>query len=163
MAASANPLGLLVVVARRSMRHAICPHARRLRLTSQQFWAVAALRSVTALTPGELGARLQLDAPAASRLVAALVARKLLEVRPDREDRRRTRLHLTSAGALVAEKVGRIADRFHVEAVRGLSEPEQDAVRAGLRRIAENLDAFGRGDDAPGEPGRSAARHAAGA
>jgi DNA-binding MarR family transcriptional regulator len=121
------------------MRAAIGARARPLRLTPQQFWAIVVLQREQGTSPGELGARLLLDAPAASRVIAALTQRKLVEVRPDREDRRRTHLHLSPAGALLAEKVRAVAEEFQAAMVRGLGDAEQDAVRAALGRIAENL------------------------
>lgn len=137
-----QPLGLLVVAARQSLRHAICARARRFRLTTQQFWAMIVLRQNAGVTPGDLASGLLLDAPAASRLVALLVRRKLLEVRPDREDRRRTRLFLSEAGVALAEQLAPIEAEFQATVVRGMSDEELAVMRAGLRRIVANLAAF---------------------
>jgi DNA-binding MarR family transcriptional regulator len=137
-----QPLGLLVGAARPCLRHAICARARRFRLTTQQFWAMVVLRQNADLTPGDLASGLLLDAPAASRLVALLVRRKLLEVRPDREDRRRTRLFLSEAGVALAEQLAPIEAEFQATLVRGMSDEELAVMRAGLRRIVANLAAF---------------------
>jgi DNA-binding MarR family transcriptional regulator len=140
--ADTRPLGLLVVAARQSLRHAICARARRFRLTTQQFWAIVVLRGNPGMTPGELASGLLLDAPAASRLVALLVRRKLVEVLPDREDRRRTRLFLTEAGGALGEKLAPIEAEFQAAVVRGISDAETAVMRAGLRRIVANLAGF---------------------
>lgn len=152
-----EPLGILIVAARQSLRQAIGARARGLRLTTQQFWAIYVIRTSPGATPGELGHLLLLDAPAASRLVAQLVERELVEMRPDRDDRRRTRLHLTEKGEALGEDVGTIVGEFQQAVVRGFSDDEVALLRAGLRRVVENLAGFGRsGDAAP--RGRSTRR-----
>lgn len=136
-------LGLLVVAARHATRQAVAGPARRLRLTTQQFWALYNLGRAPALTPGELGAYMHLDAPAASRLIADLAKRKLLETRPDRNDRRRTHLHLTEKGAELAREVEAFATEYIAAQTRGMSPEEIAALRAGLKKLTENLAAFG--------------------
>jgi DNA-binding MarR family transcriptional regulator len=135
-------LGLLIVAARHAIRQAITARARELRLTAQQFWALYSLRHAPALTPGELGAYMHLDAPAASRLIADLAKRKLLDARPDREDRRRMHLHLTEKGAEVAGRVEGVAVEYIATQTRGLSADELAALRSGLRKVVENLAGF---------------------
>jgi DNA-binding MarR family transcriptional regulator len=150
------PLGLLIVAARHSIRQAIYARARRHRLTVQQFWALHALRQEPGLTQGELGQRVHLDAPAASRLVAELAKRKLIDVRPDRDDRRRLRLYLGERGLPLAEKLQAIADEYGQAVTRGIPEPELSALRAGLRKVIDNLAAFAAaGDEGAAPPARS--------
>jgi DNA-binding MarR family transcriptional regulator len=136
-------LGILIVAARHAMRHAICERARKFRLTTQQFWALERVSGAPGLTVGDLAATLLLDAPATSRLVQQLGARKLLELRPDRDDRRRLRLHLAPRGSTIAAEVIAIAASFHDVLVRGMSEAEAAALRGGLVRVVDNLSAFG--------------------
>jgi DNA-binding MarR family transcriptional regulator len=146
-------LGLLIIAARHAIRQAICVRARKYRLTSQQFWGLVALRRLPGITPGDLGHWMLLDPPATSRLVAELVRRKLVEVRPDREDRRRTRLHLTEKGEPLAAKLEVIAQEYQDASVAGMSPEQIDGLRAGLRRMVENLARFGESPEEP--PGRS--------
>jgi DNA-binding MarR family transcriptional regulator len=135
-------LGLLIVAARHAIRQAIATRARELRLTTQQFWALYNLRRAPALTPGELGTYMHLDAPAASRLIADLAKRKLLDARPDREDRRRMHLYLTEKGAEVAARVEAVAAEYIATQTRGLSADELAALRSGLRKVVDNLADF---------------------
>jgi DNA-binding MarR family transcriptional regulator len=136
-------VGLLIIAARQAIRQAITARARKFRLTSQQFWALVALRQIPGLTPGELAHWMLLDAPAASRLVADLGKKKLVEVRPDREDRRRTRLYLAEKGEPLAAKLTAIADAYKAACVRGMGDAELQTLRAGLRKVVENLAGFG--------------------
>jgi DNA-binding MarR family transcriptional regulator len=149
MTAPHEPLGLLIVAARQAIRQAICTRARAHRLTGQQFWAIVALHRTPGLSPGDLAHLLLLDAPAASRLVALLSGRSLLEARPDRADRRRTHLHLTASGEALAAELAAIADEFQGALVRGLSPSELDVLRRGLGRVVENLATF---ESAPASP-----------
>lgn len=139
-------LGLLIIAARQAIRQAIGARARGHRLTTQQFWALYCVRQIPGITPGELGAWMLLDAPAASRLVADLTKRKLLDVQPDRDDRRRTRLYLTEKGAPLAAKLQVIADDYIAAQLRGLTDEEIRVTRATLQRVVDNLAGFG---DAP--------------
>lgn len=135
-------LGLLIIAARQAIRQAVGARARSHRLTTQQFWAVYGVRRIPGITPGELGAWMLLDAPAASRLVADLCKRKLLELQPDRADRRRTRLFLTQKGAALGEDVQRIADDYLAAQTRGLTEEEVRVTRATLQKVVDNLAGF---------------------
>jgi DNA-binding MarR family transcriptional regulator len=83
-----------------------------------------------------------MDAPAASRLVAFLVRRRVVESRPDREDRRRTLLHLTTAGVALAERLSVSRDELRVALEDGFSPEEAAALRGGLRRVLANAQAI---------------------
>src|SRR5512144_1764279 len=133
METPALPLGAVIVAARRGVWNALCAHARRFRLTGQQFWAILALDDAPGLTPGGLAEVLFLDAPAASRLVAFLARRKVVEVRPDRVDRRRTRLSLTPAGEALAAKLRVARDELRQALEAGFTPEELAALRGGLR------------------------------
>jgi DNA-binding MarR family transcriptional regulator len=135
-------LGILVVAARQAMRQAICARARPFRLTSQQFWGLVVVRLWPGITLRELGEAMRLDPPSSSRLVRQLGARRLLEERPDARDRRRLRLHLSARGESLGRRIGAIHEEFQSAMVRGMDEGELTTLRAGLRRIVENLAAF---------------------
>lgn len=149
-------IGLLVIAARHGVRGAVSARAGRHRLTVPQFWALYWLRRSPGFTPGELAGAMLLDAPAGSRLVAELVKRKLVEVRPDRQDRRRARLFLSASGEPVAARIERDAERYQAESVRGMDAAEIAALRSGLRKLIANLAASARDARAARRPGRAA-------
>ena len=149
MLPAAPSLAMCIVAARQSLRHAICGRARRYRLTSQQFWAIVGLKLSPGVAPKELADSMLLDAPAASRLVASLVARKYVELRPDRSDRRRVRIHLTEAGERLGDALLAIQDEFQAAVARGMSDVERATLCAGLRRVVENLAGFEADAEAP--------------
>ncbi|WP_059439455.1 MarR family winged helix-turn-helix transcriptional regulator, partial [Anaeromyxobacter sp. PSR-1] len=135
-------IGLLVLTARQGIREAVGPRAGRHRLTVQQYWALYWLLHEPGLAPGTLASAMLLDAPAGSRLVSELVKRKLVEARPDRDDRRRTRLFLSAKGEPLARRVAEDAARYHAESLRGMEPAEVAALRSGLRKLIENLAAL---------------------
>lgn len=153
-------IGLLVIAARHGVRGAVSAHAGRHRLTVPQFWALYWLRRSPGFTPGELASAMLLDAPAGSRLVAELVKRKLVEVRPDRQDRRRTRLFLSAKGAPVAARIERDAVRYQAESLRGMDAAEIAALRSGLGKLIANLAAIELESRAGPAPARAAKRPA---
>src|SRR5436309_11020317 len=91
-------VGLLIAGVRRRIRQALASHVRRYHLTTQQFWVLVAIYERAGLSLGELAAHLRMDTPTASRLVFALMKRKLVQVRDDAADRRRALLHLEARG-----------------------------------------------------------------
>lgn len=141
-------VGLLIISARQRMRHAIGARARGFRLTTAQFWALVALHERPGVTPGELAHWMLLDAPATSRLVADVAKRKLVEIHPDREDRRRARLFLTEKGTAVAAQLTAVAAEYRAACLRGMTPAEIDALRRGLVRFAENVAGFEAGGHA---------------
>lgn len=139
MKAPEPTLGLLVIAARQIIRQAVKERARTLRLTVPEFWALYHVRSAPGVTHGELGQRLLLGAPATSRLITALVKRRLVEARPDRQDRRRSLLFLTEKGEPLGDGVQAAAEAYQADALRGLSDEELAVARAVLSRLTANL------------------------
>jgi DNA-binding MarR family transcriptional regulator len=97
------------------------------------------LRIAAGLSQQELGARLGIHP---SRLVAILdklEKRKLVERRPNPDDRRLHSLHLTKSGEEVLGRIGKVA-REHQEALLStLSKDERERLGALLLRIADQL------------------------
>jgi DNA-binding MarR family transcriptional regulator len=122
-----------------ALRQALAARLAAHRITPRELWALTALREQPGISPGELGPLLLLDAPTTSRLVADLRQRKLVEVQPDRQDRRRTRLVLGERGAALAERLVAVDRECELAALRGLSAGDAAALREGLRRVAGNL------------------------
>jgi len=141
-----EPIGLLVAAVRRRIKQAVGNRVRRYHLTSQQFWMVVAIAEHPGFSLGELAARVRMDVPTASRVVATLSQRKLVQIRGDVADRRRACLHLRPAGAALASELHGLAAAVRAAVVHGLSPAEQSTVRAGLRKIIDNMDRFQNGD-----------------
>lgn len=144
-----EPIGLLIGAARRRIKQAVGRRLGRWRLTPQQFWVLVAVSENEGLSLGDLVERLRMDAPTASRVVTALVARKLLRAAGDPHDRRRSRLHPTAAGAALGPELRALAAEIRQTVARGFDEAELEAARAMLRRVIANMDLLERRADRP--------------
>ena len=141
-------IGLLIAAARRRIKQAVGSRVRRYDLTTQQFWVLVAIYEHPGFSLGELAAHIRIDTPTASRVVFALMNRKLVEVRDDAEDRRRARLHLKPTGAALAKEIHALATTVRAALVQRLSAAEQAALRISLRKIIANMDRLQDGDAA---------------
>jgi DNA-binding MarR family transcriptional regulator len=132
--------GHLIAVARRRIKQAVLARAAVHGLSTQQFWTVVALHEAAGRSQGELAARLRVDAPTASRVLAALVRRRLVRMEADPGDRRRTRLFLTRAGEDLARALTRSAEEIRAAVIDGMTAAEVEALRRGLRKVIDNLE-----------------------
>jgi DNA-binding MarR family transcriptional regulator len=132
-------VGLLIGAARRSIKQAVLRRARPLRLTPPQFWFLNAACELPNATVGEIARRQRFDAPTASRLAESLAGRGLLRMAVDPRDRRAVRISLTQAGVRLGERIGPIAASVRAAIVQGMSAREQEALRASLRKVIDNL------------------------
>ncbi|OLB99492.1 MAG: hypothetical protein AUI15_08735 [Actinobacteria bacterium 13_2_20CM_2_66_6] len=133
-------VGLLIAVARRSLRHAVQERVAPLRLNPPQFWVLLAVAEMSGASLGEIARRQRIDAPAASRIVTALVRRGLVRLQLDPEDRRRSRLRLTRRGSDLVRRLRPIADDVRACVVSGMDSGEQAALRGLLRKVIDNLE-----------------------
>lgn len=141
--------GLLIAVARRRIKQAVLARAAPRGLSTQQFWVLVHLHERPGLSQRDLAGRMDVDAPTASRVLAALIARRLVRAEEDPADRRRARLRLTASGWELARELAGDAAAIRRGLVAGMSAPEVEALRAGLRKVIDNM---GRLSAAPGEP-----------
>jgi MarR family transcriptional regulator, lower aerobic nicotinate degradation pathway regulator len=137
-----EPIGLLMAAVRRRTRQIVGAAVRGHRLTPQQFWLLVAVAELGATSIGELAERQHMDQPTASRVVAALVRRRLVRMAVDPDDRRRARLTTTPAGATLAARVRPLVHKLRVALVAGLSSSEQETLRLLLRRVVHNLESL---------------------
>jgi len=137
-----EPLGLLIAAARRRIKQTVMARLAGLHLTAQQFWFLTAIAEHPGISQSEVAHRVRVDAPTASRVFAGMVRRGLVRTAEDPQDRRRIRAWLTADGERLARQLAPIAEQVREAVVSGMSRTEIEAVRAGLRRIIENLDAL---------------------
>lgn len=133
-------MGLLIGVARRTLKQAVLRKARPLRLTPPQFWFLNAAHRMPNATLGEIARSQQLDAPTASRLADSLATRGYVRLAPDPRDRRALRVSLTANGAKIAARIAPLATTVRSAVVQGMTEAEQAALRRALRKVIRNLE-----------------------
>ena len=86
----------------------------------------------------ELAAATYRDRPNVSRILAGLERRGLVERRTDPEDRRKTRIYLTTRARDVVSATAPVASRTRDRLYEGLDRAELDALRRALRTIEGN-------------------------
>jgi DNA-binding MarR family transcriptional regulator len=138
-----EPIGLLIASARSRIKQAVLARTAIHRLPVQQFWLLIALWECPDVSQGELAKSVQLDAPTTSRVVAGLIRRRLARKDPDPCDRRFWRISLTLEGQRLAHELYGIAGQVRAAVSDGMTEAEQQALRAGLRRVIKNLERLG--------------------
>lgn len=132
----------LIGLARRRLKQAVGRRSAQFDLSPQQFWVIVFLRSTEGPALSELVAHTRIDAPTASRIVAALVKRGLVRMKADAQDRRRTRLHLTARGQAMARDLQPIADEVRGVVERDLSRSETQELRRLLHKVIASLDRY---------------------
>ncbi len=135
-------VGLLIDIARRRIKQAVLRRVADRNLAPQQFWCLIAIHEHPGISQAELAQRVRVDAPTASRVLAALMRRRLVRTDADREDRRRTLLSLTVAGEKLARELAATAREVRGAVVEGMSDTDVEALRHGLRAVIANMDRF---------------------
>ena len=106
------------------------------QLTPLQFAALVKLNDLGGVSQNELGRRTAMDAATMQGVIKRLLARALIDRRPDPEDRRRVVLSLTAQGrALIAAAMPN-GHAISQETLAGLSETERRSFLSLLRRLA---------------------------
>lgn len=119
--------------------HAAARFAERLgalELSPPDAGILRLLRRAPGISQQELSTRLQIHP---SRLVAILdnlEKRKLIERKPNMEDRRLYSLHLTKEGGEILERIGKVAREHQDALLSALSDEERCQLTELLRRIA---------------------------
>jgi DNA-binding MarR family transcriptional regulator len=120
--------------------HAAMQFAERLgvlELTPPDAGILRLLRSSAGLSQQELAAKLGIHP---SRLVAILdnlEKRKLVERRPNPDDRRLYSLHLTKDGGDILQQIGKVAQQHQDALLSALKKEEREQLAALLLRIAD--------------------------
>lgn len=137
-------LGVLLGAAVRRIRRAVGMHVARHGMTARQFGVMVAVLETDGPSVDELAARLRIDAPTASRIVASLVRARLVLAVPDEDDRRRLRLRPGPAARALRRTLLALARRTRAAVFAGFSDAERDALVRSLHRVIDNADRFAR-------------------
>ena len=151
-----EPVGLLIAAARRRIKQAVGNRLRGHGLSPQQFWVLVAVREAEGLALCDLAAKLRLDQPTASRIVALLRRRRLVRIDGHEADRRRRSLRLTPGGATLAQKVYPLAREVREAVIQGITADELERFRGLLRTVMANMERF-ESATVPASPGEDVA------
>jgi len=135
-------LARLIAVARRRLKQTVGSRVSHHGLSAQQFWVLVHLDEEDGPPLVRVCEALRIDAPTASRIVAALSRRGLVRPAVDPADRRRTRLGLTPAGRALARDMQPLAHEFRGAVERELSRAEARELRRLLNKVITGLDRY---------------------
>lgn len=122
-----------------ALRRAFDRRAAALGVTRAQWRVLARLGREDGLRQVALADALDLEPITLCRMIDRLAEAGLAERRPDEEDRRAWRIHLTAKARPVLDNLRGVAADFLDEALDGVSEAEQARVREILARVRSNL------------------------
>lgn len=106
-------------------------------------WRVCAtLRHQPLQRIGEVAHHTSIDASTLSRLIDAMIRRKLLVRERDSADARARALYLTPKGEALVDQVIPLAQMYERVALAGISAEQAKTLREILARIYDNLDAL---------------------
>jgi DNA-binding MarR family transcriptional regulator len=132
-------LGMLVAMADRRLQQLVSVEVQQFEITPQQFWVVLLLAQGALGSVQEVGRRVGIDKPAASRLVETLA--KLGWVRyGESGDSRRRLVELTARGQRQAQRFRNVAVALAMEIEAGITPAQRAAMSHGLGRMIANLD-----------------------
>jgi DNA-binding MarR family transcriptional regulator len=139
-----EPLGILVGAVYRRIKRMVAAQVRRHGLTSQQTLVLVAVLEREGGSLGEIAARIRMDQPTASRIVTALVKRRLVRIDADPGDRRRARLFLAPDGRKLAGGLYAVAKEIRAASEAGFSARERGTLRRLLHEVLANIDRYER-------------------
>lgn len=126
--------------ARAQRRHFLRLAARHdIDLTPEQWFVLNKLRQRDGRNPSELADAIFADRPNITRLVRGLERKGLVARRPDPQDGRRQRIHITIAGAALHDRFAEIVPRTRAALFAGIDDELMAALHAGLARLEANL------------------------
>lgn len=114
--------------------------AKEVGLTRAQWQAIAAIRFQEGATQRELAEALDVSSVTIGRILERLEEDGWIERRPDAQDRRVYRLHLTAAAQPILEQLGGIAAEEEQRTLARLSEEERHLLSDLLDKIIGNLE-----------------------
>jgi MarR family transcriptional regulator for hemolysin len=121
-------------------------NAAAMSLTLVQCRALVRLEKNEGISQARLAEQTEVEPMAMVRILDRMEADGLLERRPDPDDRRARRVHLTAKAKPLLEEIWRLADLTRAETFAGIPRAEREAFIAVLERLDANLSAL---DDAP--------------
>ena len=132
-------IGTMLAQVSRLMRRSFDERARAIGVTRPQSQVLGILKRHEGINQGGLAEILEVEPITAARMIDRLQDAELVERRPDPEDRRAWRLHLTSRGEELLEQLRPFALETFEIALEGVSEAERAGLMAMLERIRANL------------------------
>nr|WP_320131794.1 MarR family transcriptional regulator [uncultured Holophaga sp.] len=131
---------LLIMAAKRRIRHMVAARFREAKLTDQQALILESVREAGSICLTELASHIRLDHPTVSRLIHGLEQQGLLVITPDPEQRRKVIIRLDERQRPYLDEIHELALDYRAKLEAGLSEEEKRIFRICLGKVLDNLD-----------------------
>jgi MarR family transcriptional regulator for hemolysin len=145
--------GFLLSDISRLFRREFNRRAGDLDLTQAQWRALAHLSRQEAVHQAALAERLEIQPITLARQLDRLEAAGWVERRPDPDDRRAVRLHLTPEAKPLIDRITALAAEIRGEAMAGLAAPDRERLLDALCAVRTNLQRITRDGCDGGGPG----------
>jgi DNA-binding MarR family transcriptional regulator len=132
-------IGYVMTDVARLLRTVFERRVRSLGLTRAQWVVIARLHRRPGLNQSEVADLLEIEKATAGRLIDRMEAKGWLERRPDPNDRRVNRLHLTADAEHMHALIWPLAEATVDEALGGLSMSERRALSGLMKRVKSKL------------------------
>nr|PZN88448.1 MAG: MarR family transcriptional regulator [Pseudomonadota bacterium] len=132
-------IGYIIADIARLLRTVCDRRVRKLGLTRAQWLAVTRLHRRPGLSQSEVAELLEIEKATACRLLDRLEAKKWIERRPDKKDRRVKRIFLTPRANRVYASIWPVAESTVDEALADMSIPERKQLLQMLLRMKSKL------------------------
>lgn len=142
-------IGYIIADVARLLRMVCDRRVRKLGLTRAQWLAVTRLHRRPGLSQSEVADLLEVEKATACRLLDRLEAKKWIERRPDKKDRRVKRIYLTSRANRVQASIWPIAESTVDDALIDLSADERRQLLDMMVRIKGKLQALAGNETEP--------------
>lgn len=129
----------VLTAAARSLRTVLSRNLAEAGLYAGQDGVILQLAQGEALTPGQLAQRLGVKAPTMTRTVGRMEAQGFLQRKPDGEDGRLIKVHLTEAGLDTVERIQAAVAASAAQALEGFSGKEVRTLLKLLKAMDRNL------------------------
>jgi len=136
-----DALGFLLVTAARLLRQRFeaALAGADLDMTPGEARTLAMADRLGPVRQNELAAALSIEPMSLVTHLDRLEARGMVERRPDPDDRRSKRVHLTTPARTQLKRIQRVLGQARLEAVRGFSAAEVERFHEYLERLGRNL------------------------
>jgi DNA-binding MarR family transcriptional regulator len=152
-------LGFLLGDVSRLIRRQFDLRAEELGLTRAQWRVLAQLRRREGINQSALAELLEIEPITLVRHIDRLVAKGLVERRPDPNDRRAWKLHLADDVQPVLDRLRQLSEETRNEALAGIPHEQREQLIDNLLAMKANLTAMEYAEAAPpGKPRRAPAK-----
>lgn len=142
-------LGFLLGDVSRLIRMHFDARAGELGLTRAQWRVLAQLRRREGINQSALAEILEIEPITLVRHIDRLVAKDLIERRPDPNDRRAWKLHLKEEVQPVLDRLRELSEETREEALAGIPDEQREQLINNLLAMKANLAALGAANPAP--------------